>query len=654
MTPGCTLCGYAVEVVRSCFRSRWRLFRGRPETTAGVYVFADDSTPCYPGWHNYWSRDWVSDELDGAELGEDPAATRGYSLGAPLGWIPAPQLIGDADCIANGERWPLAVKPTIDAGFDARCPEQVAAPRVDLDPTNPTNWCFWSQVAELVYRDPTAARLQVATALGVAPTGYVQQEQLGTTPQFFALTPPRPLPVVIVIAGTSTVEQWLAQIQYGARPPTGFGVFATLPFWNGVVDYILGKLLPLAIPTLQDVIIVGHSMGGAVASVLAARLRIGQPLRRIQLLTLGSPRAGDARLYGILASTDMVNLQNDGDVVLSIPVNLFELPLTLQILVQQNYPPGSLLWAVQPARYRVSWEGLVEQGAGQPGENVPTLAVVFFFWLHINIPDFSPHLQQEYERRLCRAAQAPVVWLDSWDLNQDNAALVAVWPNKVDPLWSAHTVLSPATPQMALSIQRWDRAVRFDNVDVLQLAKPAGTTAAWSYYAVVQIVWPTVNFNTSKRRGVPTSVNSGGAVTEGEWQGPGLSGAGWTVTVAGVVANVPWPANDAVPTLVAVYWDKGTLRIYLESVGDVAASASGSPGDASWQYVGGHLGALQPFPTASLLLGELLYFEQLLSSADDGSILDYLRIKWLNRGQVITTESGDWITTESGDPIITE
>ena len=74
-------------MVRSCFSSSWRLFRDSDQETPGRYVFAPEGTPCYPGAHNLWSRDWVSDEMEGAELGEVADAQRLYSLGASPGWL---------------------------------------------------------------------------------------------------------------------------------------------------------------------------------------------------------------------------------------------------------------------------------------------------------------------------------------------------------------------------------------------------------------------------------------------------------------------------------------------------------------------------------------------------------------------------------------
>jgi len=195
---------------------------------------------------------------------------------------------------------------------------------------------------------------------------------------------------------------------------------------------------------------------------------------------------------------------------------------------------------------------------------------------------------------------------------------------------------------------------------VLALTAPLGTSPAWSFYAVQELVWPAFGFDSSLRAGVPFAPPAMVAGSDTVWGGTTSSAPGWEVTAGAVSAGVPWPATNNVPTLIAVYWSSGELRVYLENVAGETASASGSAGPTSFASLGGLLASMQPTPTAGLLLSELIYYAEVLSSDNDTSILDYLREKWLTAVLGITTESGDPIATETTvgpthpDSLITE
>lgn len=445
MTPGCSVCGYVVEVVRSCFRSRWRLFRGRSETTDGRYIFAPDNAPCYPGPHNLWSKDWVSDELGDYALGEDSTATRQWVNGAAIGPVPGPELIGSADCIRNGETWPLATIPTLRGGFDARCPEIVPEPWGAIDVRAPGNRCYWAQILAQTYTAAAAARARVAATLGVPDTGYALLLPNALTPCYWILTAAPPEPLVIGIAGTATPQQWIQQIAFGVGPPTAQGGFASNPVWYSVASTILDKLLDLAVPATQDVVIAGHSMGAAVAAVLAARLRLGQPTRRIQILGLGCPRPGDDRLARLLLTTDAQFLADEDDPVPGIPSNIEDLPAALQVLFGALYPIGCPLWVFPPNRFRVFWDGTVEEGAAQPGPAAVVQSILNWGLAGGPAPDFSAHLPGEYQRRLCAPVALPDEWLDTGLLAAATGDVVPVLPNRVNPANSAE-LQNPALP----------------------------------------------------------------------------------------------------------------------------------------------------------------------------------------------------------------
>jgi len=129
MTPGCTVCGYAVEWLRSCYAGNWRLFQGSNATTRGYYYFSPVGTPHYPGLHNLGSRIWRNDDFQNPPLGEaeGPQAYRKGALAIPP---PPAVLIGSAACIQSGDTLPLPlISRTLPAGVDSRCyPGQALIP----------------------------------------------------------------------------------------------------------------------------------------------------------------------------------------------------------------------------------------------------------------------------------------------------------------------------------------------------------------------------------------------------------------------------------------------------------------------------------------------------------------------------------------------
>jgi pimeloyl-ACP methyl ester carboxylesterase len=658
VTPRCTVCGYAVEVVRSCFSSKWRLFRNNPTSTAGTYIFCDDDTPVYPGWHNFWSRDWISDELDGAQLGEDPSAVRSYSLGAPLGTVPGGALIGSADCVANGDTWPVASPPVLVGGFDVRCPELIAAPRVTLDPTDPENWCFWAEVVNQTYVNATVQLARVAAAYDSPVRGYAQDTNNGLQPKHFAFLPPPPLPAVLVLAGTDSALQWIAQVTFGVGAPFPFGTFSTNPIWMVTSSQILDRLVPFAVPVTQPLVIVGHSMGGAVGSILAARFRQAHPGRKIEVLTFGSPRPGNAQLHSILFTCRIATVVNEGDPVAGLPTNFDELPVLLKPILALRYPPGSTNWFPAPNRYRVAWDGTIGEGAAQPGPAEAALQVLLWAFTAGNFPDLSAHLPDEYERRLCRPAPLPTAWFDSWDVARAYGNAVAVWPNSVDPTNSAAAAAGFGEPTYSAPAQGMLSGLVFGGAptvnDLLEIPTPLVGSPGFAIYAVFQIVYPSPNYDNSYRHSVPIESVSLHASVATRWGGSAFLPSGWTLGQGIGSINLPCDGGVYGPILLSIVWDGTALTVTLENYitnTGTQTLASFSPG---WNFIGGEIPGTTFTYCSPQRIGEIVFYASALSSPDDSSVREYLRSKWLMNGVGLATEAGDLIATEAGSVLVTE
>jgi predicted lipase len=77
--------------------------------------------------------------------------------------------------------------------------------------------------------------------------------------------------------------------------------------------------------TRVPVVVIGHSLGGALATLCAAELVTVYNLTVVRLYTFGCPRVGNARFVEALQSTNLVNTRvtHDRDVVPSVPFRDF-------------------------------------------------------------------------------------------------------------------------------------------------------------------------------------------------------------------------------------------------------------------------------------------------------------------------------------------
>jgi len=135
---------------------------------------------------------------------------------------------------------------------------------------------------------------------------------------------------VMVISGTSNLAQLVGQLGSGAVGIMDYGIFTTANIWWDAATILLNRLNATGFNTALPLTIVGHSYGGAIGSIMAARIKAANPQMRIQLLTMGTPKAGDARLSVALSQVTRVHLANDGDFVCDIPPTL---PAILGLIV---------------------------------------------------------------------------------------------------------------------------------------------------------------------------------------------------------------------------------------------------------------------------------------------------------------------------------
>lgn len=374
-------------------------------------MFAPAGTPHYPGLHNFNSRDWTSDQRrPEPQLGEVTNARRVYDLGEPTDPFPPAGRIGEESCIQGGERWPLPVLiRTFPGGFDSRCWGLTPPPADDPPFIFDSRDCHTQRrMAEVLLRTYTGD----GTAAAALLQSYYPSAVISRTPNTSSIFPGSLVAVIgtttlVIISGTTTPQQWATQGMWGTAGPLSNGRFSTLAVWQQAATRISWRVDNAGADATGPVVLVGHSYGGAVASIMAAEYRLRSSERSIQLLTFGSPKPGDQRLVNLLGLVVQTHLVNDGDPVTFLPPSGPEMDLVSAVVPQAFFlrwqtwqnPTGRVVLRSNGTRvdspqpfplYALLWRMAIEAVAGTVPEPV------------------TAHNMSEYVRRvICPNQPAP-------------------------------------------------------------------------------------------------------------------------------------------------------------------------------------------------------------------------------------------------------
>jgi pimeloyl-ACP methyl ester carboxylesterase len=415
--PNCASCGLAVDWLRSCYESEWFLFAGDLATAnAGRYYFSPPGTPFVPDATLLSSRVWHDRNLRIEQTaGESITAPHRYSDGATPALVPLNRVAGELDCLREGEPIALGIPPSeLVSGFPIDC-------FVPIVPTS-MQWAaasdYQSDSVQLM-----AARVIQWTYEGnqTQITAFLSQ-LLGPawTIHYFPST--RTLPgitiavsdmgTLVFLDGTSTFQQFALQAAYALGPPEHITNFATSLFWYDAASYVHSVIVNVGGRADRPIFLAGHSYGGVVSLILAARYRSASPTRPIRYITYGSPHVGDSALVELIRQTEGISLANTGDIVTAIPPGSPMLA-TLSSLLGS---PGILSWAT----WNAAPERTLQDPAGvltphdEPFLDWPTLLGFGTTVVTAGVyPAIQPHQIDEYIRRIFLRAQAP-----KWPLQQ--------------------------------------------------------------------------------------------------------------------------------------------------------------------------------------------------------------------------------------------
>jgi len=425
--------------VRSCYRSGWRLFRDHPEfVTPGRYVVAPPGTPHHATPHNLWSPDWVSDELDPyPALGPAPGVARPYDAGQPGQPFPPATPIGGPDCFRFGQSYPLPVlSRTLAGGWDSRCyaPTPPSSATVDVQDCHFQQW--YAELVVLTYDgDFTSVANHVQSRYPGATIAFAPNTESvypGSAIVTFGQT------TIVAISGTQNFQQWALQVLGAGGGPVVFDGYGTVPLWRDASDVIRARMTALGTPDGGHVVFGGHSYGGAVASILAARFQRAQPGRRVSLITEGCPRIGDDALITLLANVDQIAFCNVDDVVTLIPPRGDDLGAVAWLLTAQQVAAWNR-WRAPPNRVSLSASGQRLGPPGNPSGFRLLLQFVAAWVAGVQAETLSAHFYTEYARRLrCPNVPSPspdpgiqpVLWLRPDTLPPDEPGdSLPYWPD---------------------------------------------------------------------------------------------------------------------------------------------------------------------------------------------------------------------------------
>ena len=195
--------------------------------------------------------------------------------------------------------------------------------------------------------------------------------------------------VFVSIAGTQGWEQWVFNFLGSAQTPfpplTGKMAAWFILAAGNVQNAIIDTIAPL-LPT-KRLILLGHSLGGAVAQILAGAISL-LPNSGIGVYALGCPRVGDSVFAGSVGGK-VLRCEDTDDGVVSLPPVVWA-------GVGSSFPipgigPGATYTHAGTAKT------LDEQGNLTDGSTPPPLTQVVQQLYNKSIPS---HLAQEYARRL--------------------------------------------------------------------------------------------------------------------------------------------------------------------------------------------------------------------------------------------------------------
>lgn len=401
-----------MDFLRWCYSSKWRLFSGSADETAGRYVRLPDNAPHLKAVHNFGSALWRQGNGEQEQnIGEVDSAQRVFSDGVPRGPLPIGTPLGNPVDFGRGaDRGDVVPCGQLLGGYPMDCyPPTQLARLCPLQAFDATDYCT-------LYRLATILRLTYDSGLEALDW---TRELLGTSSTlYFDAVNGEGFPATVMgfnsdftfVAITGTTQSGQAALQaWGQIAPlrqmTRYALNAT---YANYAEILLTRWQRYDLPVDRPILLIGHSLGGAIAAAVHCQMKTAFPSREIKSVTYGCPKVGDIRMSLLYDNLDTITVKDHDDIIPQVPPNPNEL--------------GALALAV-PLALQVFWDRFVPfnptmvldvngvEVSNSPNFTPWDLVFEFVRWV-IGIGDFptvTGHFSTEYERRLQMACERSAV-----------------------------------------------------------------------------------------------------------------------------------------------------------------------------------------------------------------------------------------------------
>jgi len=404
-----------IEWTRSSYQGTWALFRDSADTnTVGRYYFAANDTPHFNGFHNLGSRRWhdANWPAEVRHLGERMTTPELWDDGSPPVMLPLPRAVGSLDAIRNGQLLINAAPPgSLIDGFPAAC-FQAFLPNLQFGMLSSFDRCatqrVWARVIEWLYLGMSTQILDLLNAwLGPTMT-YTYNPGDDVNPAIVMGISAECC--FVAIDGTNTFQQFALQAFDLIQEPQNFGILASASTWYHASTWVHERLMDAGQQAGTPIFIAGHSYGGCVGLILAARYRAAAPARVIRYLTYGAPKIGNQAAHNLLAACEGVNLANDDDLVTVLPPDLYVLiPVALLLGVPILFRWTD--WIRQPNQVRMDSNGALFPNALFAIDFVTLLAMAEKALASESQNPIAGHVIEEYYARIttrCPGVEWPI------------------------------------------------------------------------------------------------------------------------------------------------------------------------------------------------------------------------------------------------------